>query len=113
MTLSQINNNIVSMVELAQANDIQVVLCSVLPAYDYPWREGMIPNIKIPQLNAMLKQYASESGIYFLDYFKAMADERNGLPKKYAEDGVHPTREGYDLMKELLINALNETMTQR
>jgi len=113
MTLSQINNNIVSMVELAQANDIQVVLCSVLPAYDYPWREGMNPNIKIPQLNAMLKQYASESGIYFLDYFKAMADERNGLPKKYAEDGVHPTREGYDLMKELLINALNETMTQR
>lgn len=53
-TLEMILDNIKSMTEIAQANGVKVILCSVLPAYDYPWRPGLEPNIKIPKLNAMI-----------------------------------------------------------
>lgn len=109
MTIKEIRDNIVSMIELAESNDIEVILCSVLPAYDFPWRPGLNPNVKIPKLNRMLEEYTTESGIYFLDYFNAMADQRKGLPRAYAEDGVHPTKEGYELMKGLLLKALENT----
>ena len=107
MTLEQIRDNIVSMSELAKANGISVILCSVLPAFDYTWRPGLNPNLKIPALNEMLRSYSKESGLYYLDYFKSMADDRNGLPTRLAADGVHPTKDGYGVMKELLLDAID------
>lgn len=108
MTLEEIRDNIISMSELAKANGIKVIISSVLPAYDYSWKPGMEPNIKIPKLNTMLMEYAKNSNIIYLDYFSAMADERNGLPKVLADDGVHPTKEGYMIMKGLAEEAINE-----
>ncbi len=110
MTLEEIRDNIISMTELAKANDIAVIICSVLPAYDYHWKPGLEPNIKIPELNAMLKQYASKNAVIYLDYFTAMADDKNGLPKALAEDGVHPTKEGYMIMKELTEKAISNAL---
>jgi lysophospholipase L1-like esterase len=101
MTLEEIRDNIISMAELAKSNGIQVIISSVLPAFDYAWQPGLEPNIKIPKLNAMLKDYAENNGLLYLDYFTAMADDRNGLPIELAEDGVHPTKKGYMIMKKL------------
>lgn len=113
MTLNEILDNIKSMAELADANGIKVILCSVLPAYDYPWRPGLNPNLKIPALNSMIKEYAQAKGFIYLDYFSEMADERNGLPKKYAEDEVHPTEEGYKVMEVLVQRAINEALKSK
>ena len=110
MTLEMITDNIKSMAELAEGNDIKVILCSVLPAYDYPWRPGLKPNEKIPALNEFIKAYAEAKGFVYLDYFAAMADERNGLPKKYAEDEVHPTIEGYKVMEPLVVKAVKKAL---
>ncbi|MEL4456828.1 SGNH/GDSL hydrolase family protein [Lutimonas vermicola] len=110
MTLEEIRDNIISMSELAMANDIKVIISSVLPAYDYHWRPGLEPNIKIPKLNAMLKDYAENNGLIYLDYFTAMADERNGLPTELADDGVHPTKEGYMIMKGLAEEAIKKAL---
>jgi lysophospholipase L1-like esterase len=112
MTLDQILDNLKSMSELARQNEIKVVLSSVLPAYDYPWRPGLHPDEKIPALNELIKTYAEEKGIVYLDYFTAMADERNGLPKKYAEDGVHPTAEGYAIMEPMVVAAIAQALAQ-
>ena len=112
MTLEEIRDNIISMAELAKANNIQVIISSVLPAFDYVWRPGLEPNIKIPKLNAMLKDYAENNGFLYLDYFTAMADDRNGLPKELAEDGVHPTKEGYMIMKKLAEEAINTALNK-
>lgn len=101
-TLEEISGNIQSMAELAKAHGIAVVLCSVLPAYDYPWRPRMGPDQKIPALNALIKEYADRNGLVYVDYFTAMADGRNGLPEILAKDGVHPTPEGYALMEPLV-----------
>ncbi|MGB5377007.1 GDSL-type esterase/lipase family protein, partial [Muriicola sp.] len=57
MTLDEILGNIKSMSELAKTNNIEVILCSVLPASDYPWRPGLEPDKKIPALNSMIKEY--------------------------------------------------------
>lgn len=112
MTLEEILGAIKSMSELAEANGVKVVLSSVLPVYDYPWRPGLEPNIKIPKLNEMIKAYASVKGFVYLDYFTAMVDDRNGLPKKYAEDEVHPTELGYSVMEPLAKAAIDLALSQ-
>jgi lysophospholipase L1-like esterase len=110
MTLEQILGNIISMVELAKANNIKIVLSSVLPAHEYAWRPGLEPDKKIPELNGMLKAYAIEANIVYLDYFDALADDRNGLPYNLSQDGVHPTKEGYNVMEPLAKSAIKKAL---
>lgn len=107
-TLEMIMDNLKSMTEIAKANGIKVILSSVLPAFDYPWRPGLNPNVKIPQLNKMIKEYADQNHVIYLDYFSAMVDEKNGLPIKYSEDGVHPNEEGYKVMEPLVEEAIKK-----
>ncbi|WP_419211387.1 SGNH/GDSL hydrolase family protein [Maribacter sp. X9] len=109
-TLEMIMDNIKGMAEMAKANDIKVILSSTLPAYDYPWKPGLEPADKIIALNKMIKEYAEKNGHIYLDYFSKMADERNGLPKKYAEDEVHPTVEGYKVMEPLAEAAIRKAL---
>ena len=106
MTNKQIMDNLISMSQLAKAYDIKVVLCSILPAFDYPWRPGLQPNVRIPQLNTEIKAYAQENSHTFVDYFSAMTDGKDGLRSDLGYDGVHPNREGYDVMKPILETAL-------
>ncbi|NLX66693.1 MAG: acylhydrolase [Bacteroidales bacterium] len=105
-TLEMIEDNIHSMTELAQAHGIQVVLCSLLPAYEYRWRPGLEPAPKIVELNKRFKQYAATVGAVYCDFFSAMADERDGLPEALSEDGVHPNKEGYAIMGPMVENAI-------
>jgi len=109
-TLEMIMDNIKGMAELAHANGIKVILSSTLPAYDYPWKPGLEPSGKIIALNKTINEYAETNGHIYLDYFSAMVDERNGLPKKYAEDEVHPTVEGYKVMEPLVEAAIAEAL---
>jgi lysophospholipase L1-like esterase len=109
-TLKMIMDNIKGMAEMAHANNIKVVLSSVLPVFDYPWKPGLEPSEKIVALNKMIKTYAEEQGHIYLDYFSAMADARNGLPKSYAEDGVHPTVAGYKIMEPMVENAIAQAL---
>ncbi len=101
ISLENILGNLASMAEIGRANGIKVVLCSVLPAADYPWRTGMGPDKKIPELNAMIKSYCEKNSVGYLDYFSEMTDSRNGLPLELAADGVHPTVAGYKIMGKL------------
>lgn len=109
-TLKMITDNIETMVEQACLHGIKVVLCSVLPAADYPWRAGMNPDKRIPELNRWLKEYAGRKGIFYLDYFAKMADEKNGMKSGLSSDGVHPTAEGYALMGPMVEEAINKVL---
>lgn len=110
-TLEMIANNIFSMAELAKANQIKVILCSILPAYDFSWKPNQNPAEKVVALNKMIKKYADANGILYLDYFSAMADEHNGLKTAYSEDGVHPNKLGYQIMAPLAEKAITEVLT--
>ncbi len=111
ISLEQIMDNLKSMTELAKSNNIAVVLSSLLPAEDYAWRPGLKPNEKIPALNKMIRSYATEAGVVYLDYFSALVNERNGMDKQLAEDGVHPTKKGYELMAPLAEEAIAKALS--
>jgi lysophospholipase L1-like esterase len=109
-TLEMIEDNIASMTELAQANGINVVLSSVLPVFDFPWKPGLEPAPKIVALNRWIKVYAARRGAVYLDYHSAMADERQGMRREFAEDGVHPNEAGYRVMAPLVDRAIAEAL---
>ena len=113
VTLQMITNNIFSMVELAHANQIKVILCSVLPAYDFPWKPNQNPAQKVVDLNKMIKKYADAKGILYLDYFSAMRDEHDGLKSAYSGDGVHPNKLGYQVMAPLAEKAIKEVLVEK
>lgn len=112
-TLEMIADNIFSMAELAKANGVKVVLSSVLPVYDYPWKPGLKPAEKIIELNKMIKTYAESHDIIYLDYFSSMADERNGMKAEYSKDGVHPNKAGYTVMMDLGTKAINKALKKK
>jgi acyl-CoA thioesterase I len=100
-TLEEIGNNIASMSDLARANGIRVVLCSVLPASDFHWHKGLEPAPKIKALNAWMKDYAAKNGFVYVDYYSPMANSEGGLKAELSPDGVHPNKAGYELMAPL------------
>ena len=109
-TLEMIEDNLYSMAELAKLHNIEVVLCAVLPVYDYPWQTGLEPANKIIELNQRIKKYANTHGLVYADYFSPMADERKGLKAKYTDDGVHPTRAGYEAMVPVAEEAIEKAL---
>ncbi len=113
MTLEQSRDNIIAMAQLARANGIKVVLSSIIPAFDFPWKPGMEPAGKVIALNKMIKEYADKNNIVYINYFSAMADERNGLKKHLGDDGVHPNLEGYQIMAPLAEKAIAEALNQK
>ena len=110
-TIEMIENNIISMAELATANNIKVILSSVLPVFDYPWKPGLEPSEKIVSLNKKIKDYANKNNMIYLDYFKAMATEQNGLKEAFTYDGVHPNKEGYLVMEPLVMKAIAKVLS--
>lgn len=105
-----IEDNLASMVDLAEAHGIRPILCSVLPATDYPWRHGLEPAQKIIALNAWIKDFATRKGILYLDYFSAMKNDQNGLPAELSPDGVHPNHAGYAIMQPLAQKAIDQVL---
>jgi len=109
-TIEMIEDNLASMTEIAKANGIRVVLVSVLPVFDYPWKRGLEPAPKIVALNTWMKAYAARVGAVYLDLHTPMADERQGMRADLASDGVHPTAKGYALMAPLTVAAIQEAL---
>jgi lysophospholipase L1-like esterase len=111
-TPEMIEDNFASMVDLAKANGIRVVLCSIIPVFDYPWKRGLEPAQKIVDLNKWLKDYAARSGSVYVDYFSAMVDEKLGCKADLCSDGVHPTEAGYTLMVPLVEKGIAEALAK-
>lgn len=111
-TIETIAGNIFSMAELAQCHGIKVVLCSVLPVYDYPWKPGMNPIEKIWALNNLIRDFALKNGFIYADYYSAMVDERKGMNKLYQNDEVHPNAAGYKVMEPIVEEAIKKALEQ-
>ena len=104
--------NIVSMVELAKANKIKVILTSVLPAAKFSWNKGITgaPD-KIEALNALIKEYAKKHKIPYVDYYTPMVTgPERALNPAYSKDGVHPTAAGYEVMEALIKPVIDKAL---
>ena len=109
ITIKKISENIIKMSELAINENINVIICSVLPANKFMWNLSIIPTYKVIYLNSLLKNYCKENKILFIDFYSEMVDWGGGLrtpqyTSKY--DLVHPNKKGYEKMEEILINIL-------
>ncbi len=111
--LEDVAGNIFSMAELAKANNIKVVLSSVMPAAAFPWRPAINPVEKVKALNEMIQAYAKKNNIVYLDYFTAMADDKRGLPTTLSKDGVHPNLDGYKIMETLAKKAIAQALQKK
>lgn len=111
--LEDVFGNIVSMAELAKANKIKVVLSSVLPAFDFPWRKGLEPAPKVKRLNEMLKAYAEKTNTVYVDYYTAVVDDKGGMQADLATDGVHPNLKGYKIMEPLAEKGIAEALKRK
>jgi len=100
-SIKMITDNIMSMAELAINNKIHVILSSILPAAGYPWKPEIDPVGKILAVNNIMKTYAENNRISYLDYYSSMVTTNKVLKKEYTYDGVHPNRSGYELMSKL------------
>ena len=112
MSLDDTENNLRAMTEIASANGIKVVLCSVLPAYDFPWSPGMQPAPKVIELNKRMSSFAASKGYVYVDYYAAMKDERGGLPSNLSRDGVHPNAAGHAIMEPLVTAGIQKALAQ-
>jgi lysophospholipase L1-like esterase len=114
MSLEEIQGNLMSMTELARANDIKVVLASVMPVSDaLKPQTARRPPEKIRALNEWIKNYASKTGAVYLDYYSAMADDKGMLRTELTYDGLHPNAAGYDLIMPLAQKAIDQALRSK
>jgi lysophospholipase L1-like esterase len=109
-SLEMIEDNLRSMTQIAAANGIHVVLASVTPAYDYPWKRGLEPADKVVSLNSWMKDYCARTGCVYADYFTPMADDKHGMKEGLSRDGIHPTPAGYAIMAPIAERAIAQAL---
>jgi len=112
-TYENIQNNIMAMVQMARANKIAVVLATIPPSSDFPWRRGMEPAQKIVTMNGWIRDYARREDIVLVDYHKALANAENGFRAEWSGDGVHPNAEGFKIMNPLAEDAVKTALQQK
>jgi lysophospholipase L1-like esterase len=110
-TLEEIEGNLTSMVELARANKIKVVLSSVMPVCDYIRPQtARRPPAKIIALNTWIQDYAKARKLVYLDYYSAMIDDQMMLKKEFTDDGLHPNDAGYDAIEPIAAKAISKAV---
>lgn len=107
---AEIEGAISSMVELARANHIKVVLASIPPAADFKWHPGLKPISRLRRLNAWLEAYADKVGVGYVDYWPALAAESGAMKSDMSLDGVHPNSRGYKAMRALTEAAIQSAL---
>lgn len=113
-SLKDIENNLMSMADLAHANGIKVVLSSLTPVCDYiKPQTGRRPPEKIETLNGWIKSYCQKSGDVYLDYYSATIDDHKMFKKDLTFDGLHPNTAGYDVMAPLAEESIRQALASK
>jgi len=107
LTLEMIEDNIMTMTELAKLHKIKVILCSLLPVTN---GRGGRPADKIIALNHWLKDYAKSSRISYVDYYAALVDDQQNFKAEYNRDGLHPNKAGYTVMEDMVQTVIRKVL---
>ena len=110
-SIKMITDNIFSMSDLALKNNIKVAISSILPVFKYPWNENIIDPFKtIITINDILKKYALNNNLFYIDYYSSLVDSRPGLKSKYTTDEVHLNKEGYMVISKIVKNFIFQNL---
>jgi lysophospholipase L1-like esterase len=117
-TDEEIENNLMSMCELAQANAIRIVLSSITPVSDYHRRPPAPPMTtrrppeRIARVNRWIQEYVTKHGYDYVDYRAAMVDQTGMLREDFSEDDLHPNAKGYAVMTPLAEAAVQRALAR-
>jgi len=109
-TLEDLENNVMSMVELAKAHGVKVVLATPLPAAEFSWAPQLKPADAIARYVAWIKTYAAEQGLVLADYFTPLATPDGAMKPELTRDGVHPNKAGYDAIEPVTRAAIAKVL---
>lgn len=112
INLEKIKINFIEMAKLADENGVELILSSILPVDEFPFRKDQKPVEHIKELNLWLENYAETNGYGYVDYYSAMINRKSGLKKKYSQDGIHPNQKGYSLMKPILQKEIDKILAK-
>lgn len=114
---SIIENNLMMITELARANNIKVMLCSILPVSDYHKTENPRFEMskthdpqRIREINQWMQNYCKGSTCTYVDYFSPMVDSAGMMQADLADDGLHPNAKGYRVMAPVAQKAIEEVI---
>ena len=96
--------NIAVMLDMAREAGIRMLLGSVPPINWTLAPDASIWGPMIAPLNQRLRSLAARYGAIFIDYEAALGP-RGDLLARYSDDGVHPNRQGYAVMRKVFLRA--------
>lgn len=106
ISAEQTLDNLAAMILLAKAHRIKVLVGSVPPAANFPWRPGLETAQRIAQVNYALHDLARRLDARFVDFTAALGDGRGGMRPDLTYDGVHPNTVGYQAMEQQMLPLL-------
>ena len=117
IALEDIEANLASMADLAVANGIRPVLCTVLPVHndteasmDYFVTR---PLDRIQALDRWIRSHCEHKRLELADLHAATMDGRGQLKRALADDGLHPNAAGYAVVAPVVEAALRRALAQR
>ncbi len=113
ISLENIMGNLISMCDIARANGIVPILCSILPCDRFSWRKDLKPAPLVVELNKMIKAYADAHGLVYVDYYTPMADGNGALREGLSKDRCHPYAEAYEPMEEAVCAAIDKALNKK
>jgi lysophospholipase L1-like esterase len=111
-TLEDVENNIASMVELAKAHGVEVILATPLPANRFSWAPQLKPGPQVAQYADWIRRYAAEQDLVLADYYPLLATNDGGLIPELGPDGVHPNSQGYAIMEPVMRAAIAKALAR-
>jgi len=113
-SIPDIERNLQTMAELADAHHIRPVFASLLPVRNYkssiPISAMRTPN-NILVINAWLKSYCALHGYAYIDYHTAMVSADGMMRLEFSDDGIHPNAAGHQVMAAVVKEALEKAST--
>jgi lysophospholipase L1-like esterase len=113
-TIEMVEENFQAITELAQKHGIKVILCSILPVSNYTSQPQTPrhPTGQIVALNEWIRNFATQSGARYCDYYSALVDQMSFLKNGLSEDGLHPNSQGYEIIAPIAQAAIDKELAR-
>jgi lysophospholipase L1-like esterase len=111
-TEGTITENLASMMDLAKAHDIRVVIASLSPVCDCVTNQTGRRSVgRIAAINHGLQDFARQKGAVYLNYYTPLVEARTRqMKKEFTNDGFLPNATGYAVITPLVEKAVAEAL---
>lgn len=114
MPLEVLRDAMLMMTQLAQANDIQPIVATIIPAGKPEAHIGDFSVVdSLGEFNEWLRSWSQTTSTPLIDFAAAIADEEGFLPRDCSTDPVHVNDKGYEILAEAARPVIYEVIGTR